>query len=134
METYDTYCLIPERTELIRPLDLLFYFDDVVYHDGVIDHPIRSASEAANAFSNLLRDGDFIRFQDSKIDRTEGGWLYRLEDGSPVIGLSGDVDVSGAVFRQLLEAAIPNCQCCTLGDQPPPSTTTEFMRLAEAQS
>ena len=56
------------------------------------------------------------------------------QDGSAVMGLSGDVDVSGAVFRRALEVAIPNCQCCTLGDQPPPRTTTEFMRLAEAQS
>ena len=61
METYETYCLIPKGAELARPLDLLFHFDHVVYHDGATDHPIRSASEAANAFSKLMRDGDFIR-------------------------------------------------------------------------
>jgi hypothetical protein len=134
METYDTYCLVPEAVELAEVLDRLFCFDGVIYHDGVADHHIQAGTEAARAFSRLMRDGDFIRFHVSTVDRTQGGWLYRLADGSPVIGLSGDVSASTAVFQRALDEAIPGGQCCTFGDQPPPMTRAEFMRTIEAKS
>jgi hypothetical protein len=134
METYDTYCLVPEGAEMAKALDRLFRFDNVIYHDGVADHCIRSGGEAAATFSRLMRDGDFIRFHVSTVDRTQGGWLYRLMDGCPVIGLSGDVTVSGTVFRRALEEAVPGCQCCTIGDQPPPMTLVEFRRRVKADS
>jgi hypothetical protein len=134
METYDTYCLIPEGVDLAEPLDRLFRFDGVVYHDGADDHRIHAGQAAATAFLRLMRNGDFIRFDVSRVDRTQGGWLYRLDDGSAVIGLSGDAGVPGSVFRRALEQVIPGCQCCTYGDQPPPMTRSEFMRAVEAQS
>jgi hypothetical protein len=131
METYDTYCLVPESADLAEPLDRLFRFDGVVYHDGAVDHPIHSGSAAATAFALLMRVGDSIRFRQSAIDHTEGGWLYRLEDGSPVIGLSGAADIPEATFQRALEAVIPECPCLTVGDQPPPMTRSQFMRRVE---
>lgn len=134
METYDTYCLIPEGVNLAESLDRLFCFDGVVYHDGDDDHRVHAGQEAATAFSRLMRNGDFIRFDVSRVDHTQGGWLYRLDDGSAVIGLSGDAGVPGSEFRLALKQAIPGCQCCTYGDQPPPMTRSEFMHAVEAQS
>ena len=134
METYDTYCLVPEGVDLAEALDRLFCFDSVIYHDGVTDHRIQAGPEAATAFSRLMREGDFIRFHASTVDQTQGGWLYRLADGSPVIGLSGDASMSGPVFQRVLEEAIPGCQCCTFGDQPPPMTMVEFKRTLEPKS
>ena len=134
METYDTYCLVPEGVGLAEALNRLFYFESVIYHDGVADHRIEAGAQAATTFSRLMRDGDFIRFHLSTVDRTQGGWLYRLADGSPVIGLSGDVSASSAVFQRALEEAIPGCQCCTFGDQPPPMTRVEFKRTLEPKS
>lgn len=134
METYDTYCLVPEGVEFTEALDRLFCFENVIYHDGVVDHRIRTGTEAATAFTRLMRDGDFIRFHVSTVDRTQGGWLYRLTDGAPVIGLSGDASVSGAVFQCTLEEAIPGCLCSTFGDQSPAMTRAEFMRTVETKS
>ena len=134
METYETYCLVPERADLAEALDRLFFFDSVVYHDGDADHRIQAGLEAATAFSRLMRNGDFIRFHVSRVDCTQGGWLYRLEDESPVIGLSGDAGVPETVFQRVLEGAIPGCQCCTFGDQPPPMTSSEFLLTVEKKS
>lgn len=133
METCDTYCLLPEGAKLAEALNQLFSFEGVVYHDGVTDHPIRAGRDASTAFFRLMKDGDFIRFHSSTIDRTEGGWLYRLADGSPVIGLSGDASASAATFERALEEAIPGCRCCSPGDQPPPMTRAEFMRTIETE-
>ena len=134
METYDTYCLVPESVDLATALDRLFCFESVIYHDGDADRPIQAGADAATAFSRLMRDGDFVRFHVSTVGRTEGGWLYRLADGSPVIGISGDVSVPDAVFQRALEKAVPGCNCCTFGDQPPPMTRSDFMRTVEAKS
>jgi len=134
METYDTYCLVPEGVDLAEVLDRLFRFEGVIYHDGVTDHRINEGREAASAFSRLMQDGDFIRFHLSTVGQTQGGWLYRLADGSAVIGLSGDVSGPVTVFTQALEDAMPGCQCCTLGDQPPPMTRVEFIRTVEAKT
>jgi hypothetical protein len=131
METYDTYCLVPEGADLAEALDRLFSFDGVVYHDEAVDHRIHSGSAAATAFALLMRDGDSIRFHQSTIDRTEGRWLYRLEDGSPVIGLSGAADAPEATFQRALEAAIPGSTCLTVADQPPPMTRSHFLRRIE---
>lgn len=134
METCDTYCLVPEDVDIAGVLDRLFLFEGVVYHDGETDHRIRDGSEAASAFSRLMRDGEFIRFHVSSVARTQGGWLYRLSDGSAVIGLSGSVYAPGQAIRQALEQAMPGCRCCVFGDQPPPMTKTEFIRAVERKT
>ena len=105
METYDTYCLVPEGVEFAEALHRLFCFEGVIYHDGVADHRVHTGPDAARVFARRMRDGDFIRFHVSTVDRTQGGWLYRLEDGSPVIGISGGASAPGGVFRQALEEA-----------------------------
>ena len=84
METCDTYALVPDGTDLAEVLDRLFHFEGVIFHDGHVDHPYHGGAEAASALSRRMRDGDHIRFQVSPIDRTRGGWLYRLTDGSAV--------------------------------------------------
>lgn len=134
METVDIYGLVPSGADLARLLDRLFHFDEVIYHDGAADHRVRSGSEAEALFSALMKDGDFLRFQASTVEFTQGGWLYRLVDGSAVIGLSGDVVAPAGFFGSALEAAMPGCQCCIIGDQPPPMTREEFARLAAAQA
>lgn len=134
METYDTYCLVPESIDLAEVLNRLFQFEGVIYHDGAVDHRIHDGVEAASVFSRLMRDGDFIRFYVSMVDQTQGGWLYRLADGSAVIGLSGDVSAPGTVFAHALEDTMPGCQCCVFGDQPPPMTRVEFIQTVEAKT
>jgi hypothetical protein len=130
METVDTYCLLPEDADMTAALDRLFRFAGERYLDGSVDHPIRSGREAAAAFGKVMRNGDAVRMKESTIDGTQGGWLYRLEDGAAVIGLSGDAAIPGEVFRRKLRQAIPGGQCCTVGDQPPPMTRPDFVRAA----
>ena len=134
METYDTYGLVPDGMDLAEVLDRLFRFEGVVYHDGHADHRIHGGAEAASAFSRRMRDGDHIRFHVSTIDRTRGGWLYRLTDGSAVVGLSGAAGAPAAEFVRALEASMPGCRCCTVGDEPPPMTRAEFMRAVGAKT
>ena len=129
METVDTYCLLPEDADMAVALERLFRFAGERYHDGSVDHPIGSGREAATTFAKLMRNGDAVRMTESRIDGTQGGWLYRLEDGAAVIGLSGDAAIPGEVFRRKLRQAIPGGQCCTVGDQPPPMNRGEFQRM-----
>ena len=133
METVDTYCLLPEDADLAGTLDRLFRFAGEVYHDGNFDHPIASGQEAAATFSRLMRDGDAVRLTQSTVEGTQGGWLYRIEDGAAVVGLSGDAAIPGEVFRRRLRQAIPGGRCCTVGDQPPPMTKAEFLRETGAR-
>lgn len=133
METIDTYCLLPEDADLADTLERLFRFGGEVYHDGSLDHPIASGKQAATTFAQLMRGGDGVRMKESRIEGTQGGWLYRLEDGAAVVGLSGDAAIPGEVFRRRLRQAVPGGQCCTVGDQPPPMTKTEFLRATGAQ-
>ena len=73
METYDTYCLVPDRIEIAEALDRLFLFEGVIYHNGETNHRITDGSRAASAFSRLMQDGDFIRFHVSSVAQTRGG-------------------------------------------------------------
>jgi len=134
METVDTYCLLPDNANLAQVLDRLFRFKGVVFHDVDVDHPIGSGREAAEAFARHMRNGDAVRLTESSIDGTRGGWLYRLEDGAAVVGLSGDAAIPGEVFRRKLRQAIPGGQCCTVGDQPPPMNRPEFQRASGGRS
>lgn len=134
METVDTYCLLPEDADLAKALERLFRFAREVFHDGSHEHPIASAREAAAAFSRLMRDGDAVRLIESTVEGTQGGWLYRIEDGAAVIGLSGDAAIPGEVFRRKLRQAIPGGRVCTIGDQPPPMTRAEFLRATGARA
>jgi len=134
METVDTYCLLPDDADLAETLDRLFRFKGVVFHDGNIDFPIGSGREAATAFAQRMRNGDAVRLTESRIEGTQGGWLYRLEDGAAVVGLSGDAAIPGEVFRRKLRQAIPGGQCCTIGDQPPPMNRSAFQRAAGGRS
>ncbi len=133
METVDTYCLLPEDANLAEALERLFRFAGEVYHDGSFDHRLSSGQEAAAAFARLMRDGDAVRMMQSRIEGTQGGWLYRLADGAAVVGVSGDAAIPGEVFRRKLRQAIPGGQCCTVGDQPPPMTKTDFLRQTGGQ-
>lgn len=54
METYDTYCVVPEDMKFAEVLDGLFCFEDVSHHDGVIDHRIQRGHDAVTAFLRLL--------------------------------------------------------------------------------
>ena len=135
METYDTYCLVPDGKALPKLLDELFRFEDVVYHDGV-DHVITSGSHAAALFASKMRNGSFLRFHVALLPDTEGGWLYRLDDGNAVIGLSGSVHRPGAALTHL-QQLVPDGWCVEFGDQPPPSTAEEFIqhwRVAKKRS
>jgi hypothetical protein len=130
METVDSYCLLPEDADLAAALERLFRLTGEVYHDGEVDHRLASARDAAAAFARLMRDGDAVRLMEARVEGTQGGWLYRLADGAAVIGLSGDAAIPGEVFRRKLRQAIPGGQCCTIGDQPPPMTRSEFQRAS----
>jgi hypothetical protein len=132
MQTVDTYCLLPEGADLGATLIRLFLFDGVVFHDGHVDHDVRSGPEAAKTFERLMRNGDHIRFHTSIVPDTEGGWLYRLDDASGVIGISGNAHVSAATFRRALLDAVPGGRCCTWGDQPPPMTRAEFLHAVQS--
>ncbi|HEX5091252.1 MAG TPA: hypothetical protein VFV84_01030 [Burkholderiales bacterium] len=130
METVDTYCLLPDDADLVGVLDRLFRFTDDLYHGDDRTHPVGSGQEAAAAFASLMRNGDAVRLKDSRIEGTRGGWLYRLEDGAAVVGLSGDAAIPGEVFRRKLRQAVPGGQCCTIGDQPPPMNRAAFQRAS----
>jgi hypothetical protein len=130
LETIDTYCLLPENADLADALERLFRFAGEVYHDGSVDHPIASGQDAAQAFARLMRSGDAVRIVESRIEGTQGGWLYRLEDGAAVVGVSGDAAIPGEVFRRKLRHAIPGGRCCTVGDQPPPMNRPDFLHAA----
>ena len=129
MMTYDCYALVPELEALPGLLDGLFEFGGGVHHDGERDVPIGSGREACEAFS---RPGFvFIRFRVARVSNTCGGWLYRLEDGDAVIGLSAAVAHAEEVTRWLGARVGP---ACVRGEQPPPDTREEFLAWAERWS
>ena len=126
----DIYGLVPDGSQLGEILNLLFRFDEVVYHDGMTDHFITEGLEAEQAFFHLMRNGEFIRFPHSSVDQTDGGWLYKLGDGSAVIGMSGAASASKTSFAAALREAMPGCITCMIGDQPPPMSESEFLLVA----
>ena len=133
METYDTYCLLPSQTDLRLPIEKLFIFDkNTVYNDGENIHQLKSSQDVAYAFHQVMKNGDHIRFSCSQVNNTEGGWLYRLDDGAAVIGLSGSIHESRSFFKDALRQYIPEGICCSYGDQPPPMSSHEFVRSSDS--
>ena len=135
METYDTYCLVPQGALSGKMLEDLFVFTNVTYNDLEGDVDIESAGVALVVFHTRLSTGSAsIRFDKSMVPQTSGGWLYRLYDGSAVVGLSGYASVSPEIFHSRLKEVIQGGICYTPGEQPPPDTRDEFIRLSHRQS
>lgn len=107
-------------------LSTLFEFDGVVFHNDESDLAIASASEAEHVFATLMRPGQGVRFSTSQVPRTEGGWLYKIEDDRAVAGISGDVHGPDSYFQSALHALVPGGLICTWGDLPPPMSASEF--------
>ncbi len=134
METYDTYCLVPEGLLSSAGLEALFAFTEVHFHWRDTNIPVHCGSGAITLFhSKMGAEAPYIRFSHSTIPETSGGWLYKLEDGSAVVGLCGAASVSIQVFGNALLQVFPDGLCYTPGEAPPPETASDFVRLSTAQ-
>ncbi|MCR9248383.1 MAG: hypothetical protein NXI31_25420 [bacterium] len=126
METYEVYCLLPDRSSLEALLETLFEFDGVYPPAGADEPPLLDAAAVVRTFDRYMRDGEGICFPRAKVPGTAGGWLYREWMGEAVIGLSADADAPQSASDRLAEL-VPGGVVRLWGDQPPPQTRAEFL-------
>lgn len=131
MITNVTYCLLPADLDLTPILAGLFQFDGVVLHDGEVDHPVTSATEAARLFAVVMRPGDGVRFHSCTVSATEGGWLYKIDGDRAVVGVSGDAKIAAEAFRAALLGMVPQGVICYWGEQPPPESVSDFVAASK---